>query len=209
MLLCVLAILLFNVKITVGNGEKFFWKISVCGITVPKSVFGRFFGAGGHMKKSEKSEKKKKESDVGVDSGKKSKNDKKEKKEKSATQVLGFATELAKVAANSLPKGFRFRLKKLRITAGGEDASQAALAYGKFYAAAESLFALFDGYRGIFYGFRAKKSDVIITVDYEKQKSGAEFEMTVCFFVWQLVFIAIRMGVAAIVFMLKNADVDD
>lgn len=206
LLLGVFAVLLFNVKITVGNGEKFFWKISVCGITVPKRVFERFFRSGGHIKKSEKTENKKKKSDIEDGNDKKIKKD---KKEKSAKQVILLLTELAKVAANALPKGFRFRLKKLRITAGGEDAAQTALAYGKFYAAAESLFALFDGYRGLFYGFRAKKSDVIITVDYEKQKSGAEFEMTVSFFVWQLVFIAIRIGVAAIVFMLKNAEDDE
>lgn len=187
-----LLVCLFNVKITVGSKDRFYYKLSVGGIRINPERFM-------HKKQEQAKDKQKKGKQSKGSAQKQSAQKKgKQKKKPSPASVISLVTNIAKTAARVLPKGFRIRLRHLNITVGGEDAAQVALDYGKYYAILSTAFALFDGYRGLFYGFRAKRDKVTLQTDYLSGKTTAEFELTVSFFIWQLLFSGIRIGVAAI-----------
>ena len=187
-----LLVCILNVKITVGNRDSFYYRLSVGGVRINPEIFT------GKKKKSkeEKTEKPKK--------SKKPSNkqhlmkSEKQKKKLSPARVLSLVKNIAGTAARVLPKGFRIKLRFLNITVGGEDAAQIAIDYGKYYAILSTVFALFDGYKGFLYGFRAKRNKVNLKTDYLSGKTTAEFELTVSFFIWQLLFSGIRIGIAAI-----------
>ena len=200
---------LLNVKITVGNKDSFYWKLHVGGIRIKPEWF---------MGKKDNHNKDEKDSKVA------SKKDKKTNKKKSDTQeteseaapkkknpgqVIALITRIATTACRAFPKGIRIKLKYLNITAGGKEAEQAAVMYGRIHWILASLFALFDSYRGFLYGFRAKRHKVVINVDYLSGKTSAEFELVLSFFVWQMLFVGIRVGTAAILQLIKNAAEDD
>ncbi|MBR3994397.1 MAG: hypothetical protein IKI97_03855 [Clostridia bacterium] len=199
---------LLNVKITVGNRDKFYYCFSVGGIKInPQWFAGK---KDGHKKK--KDGKKKKKSDKKPSkkqSQTKAGEGKKETKKKSAGEILSLVLEVAKTARDVLPRGVRIRLKYLNITVGDGDAAKVAINYGRYYAILSGLFALFDGYRGIFYGFRAKRNKVVLKTDYFSGKTTAEFELTISFFIWQLLYSGIRIGITLISNLIKDATNDN
>lgn len=195
---------LVNVKITVGNSENFYYKINVSGIRIRPEMF---------MKKKDKHRKEKPQKEKKSPKSKSAKKKKQtadtdktvKKKKKSAGQIIRLVGAIAKTAAETLPKGFRIKLKFLRITVGAPEAELTAVTYGKLYALLSGLFALFDGYKGFLYGFYAKRNKVILKTDYLAQKTKAEFELTISFFLWQLIFAGMRIGVTAITEIIRNA----
>ncbi len=199
-ILLVLAFCLLNVKMTVGNSGKFYYKIHIGGIRIRPEKFASFGKK--HGEKKDKGKQKEK-------AAKKGSSDKKkvsaEKSGKSPGDVLGIISAVARTASEVLPKGIRIRLKYLNITAGGEDAAATAVNYGKIHAVLSGVLALFDGYRGFLYGFRYRRKNVVINADFLSGKTKADFELTVSFFVWQLLFSGIRIGISAIKAIMENA----
>lgn len=192
---------LLNIKITVGNREKFYYKFSIGGIKINPQWF---VGKKDKHKKKEDSKKKKKSKKEQTVKKTKGKSTKKDSNKKSAGQVLALVLEVAKTARDVLPKGVRIRLKYLNITVGDTDAAKVAINYGRYYAILSGLFALFDGYRGFLYGFRAKRNKVVLKTDYLSGKTTAEFELTVSFFLWQLLYSGIRIGITLISNLIKD-----
>ncbi len=200
-LLLVVAVCLLNVKITVGNRGKFTYNLSVGGIRIdPMRFIGKKNGHGKKIKdkaaKKKSAGKKKSGTGSAAESGK--------PKKKSLGSVLYMIARIGQTAVRVLPRGVRIRLKYLNIRIGGSDAAKVAVNYGRIYAVLSGLFALFDGYRGFLYGFRARRNKVNITADFLTQKTTAEFEMVISFFVWQLLFSGIRIGVSAIGAIIEN-----
>ncbi len=190
-LLVLVLICLLNVKITIYNRDKFGYRITVGGI---KLDVAKFIGNKDKHKKSKKSTKKdKSEADK-----KDSKSQPVQKKKKSVGAVISTITRIAQTAAEVLPRGIRIKLNYLNIVVGGKDAAETAVNYGKYHAALSGLFALFDDYKGLFYGFRAKRNKVTINADFLASKTSADFKLTISFFVWQLVFSGVRIGIEAI-----------
>ena len=211
-LLTVLALLfllcLVRVKITVGNTDSFYYKLHLCGIRIKPEWF---FGKKQKKDSSEKESRKKERS--GRKKTKSSKashtcEDKTKTKKKNIGQTLALISRIASTAGKTLPKVFRIKLKYLNITAGAPQAEQTAVIYGRIHWILASLFALFDGYKGLLYGFHAKRNKVVINADFLSDKTKAEFEMTVSFFVWQLLFAGTRIGISAIAQIIENASED-
>lgn len=205
-LLIIVAVCLMNVKITFGNRKgKFQWKLTVAGIKIDPMRFAKKKDS--HRKKdadkasSEKdAAKKKKKSSVQEDAP---------TEKKSIGAVLSIVAKVAETAARVLPKGFRIRLNCLNITVGGSDAAKIAVDYGRYHAILSGIFALFDGYKGLFYGFRAKRGKVNIQANFLSPKTKAEYELAISFFVWQLLFSGIRIGISAIGAIIENTESDD
>lgn len=206
-LLLLFLVCLVNVRITLGNRNgKFGWKLTVGGIRIDPMRFAK--KKDNHKKKDEKhtwktAEKKEKKSSQ-KDGDRVDKADK-----KSVGTVLNIVAKVAKTASEVLPKGFRIGLKRLNIAVGGTDAAQIALDYGRYYAILNGIFALFDGYKGLFYGFRYKRNKINIQADFMSPKTKAEYELTISFFIWQLLFSGIRIGISAIGAIIENAEEDD
>lgn len=204
-LLLIVALCLLNVKVTFGNRKgRFQWKLTVAGIKIDPMRFAK--KKDGHRKKDADkapSGKKKKKSSA-QDDAQTAKTEK-----KSVGTVLSIVAKVAETAARVLPKGFRIRLKYLDITVGGSDAAKIALDYGRYHAILSGIFALFDGYKGLFYGFRAKRGKVNIQANFLSPKTKAEYELAISFFVWQLLFSGIRIGISAIGAIIENAESDD
>lgn len=205
-LILLFLVCLLNVKITLGNrSEKFEWKLTVGGIKIDPMRFLKM--KDGHRKKG--NEKKAAKKSFAKNKAAVKTEELAEKKEKqSIGSVLNIISMIAETAAEVLPKGFRIRLKHLNMVIGGADAAQTALNYGKAYAILSGIFALFDGYKGLFYGFRAKRSKVNIQADFLSDKTKAEYELTISFFIWQLLFSGIRIGISAIAAIIENANED-
>lgn len=183
-----LLVCILNVKITVGSRDSFYYRLSVGGIRINPEIFSGKKKASGEEKpkKTKKSQKPSKNQHL-VKS-------KKEKKKLGVETIISIIKNIAQTASRML----RIRLRFLNITVGGEDAAKVAIDYGKYYAILSTVFALFDGYRGFLYGFRAKRSKVTLNTDYLAGKTSAEFELTISFFIWQLLFSGIRIGISAI-----------
>lgn len=190
-LLVLVFICLLNVKITIYNKDKFGYRLTVGGIKIDPA---KFIGNKDKHKKSKKSTKKDKSS---VDKDKPASQAVSEKK-KSIGAVISIITRIAGTAVEVLPKGIRIKLNYLNINVGGMDSAEAAVNYGKYHAVLSTLFALFDDYKGLFYGFRAKRSKVVINADFLAAKTSAEFKLTISFFVWQLAISGVRIGIEAI-----------
>lgn len=194
-LMLLLLVCLLNVKIKVYNKNGYGYKLTVGGIRIkPEWFMGRKDGhkKPGKDKESEKSKKKKKQ--PAMDAG----NTGASKKKKSLGSVINIITRVAVTAKDVLPKGVRIKLKYLHINVGGTDAAEAAMNYGKVQALLHGVFALFEDYKGFLYGFRAKRKNVVINADFFSEKTSAEFEMSISFFLWQLLFSGIRIGISAI-----------
>ncbi|MBR5307574.1 MAG: hypothetical protein IKU43_02295 [Clostridia bacterium] len=199
-----LAVCLLNVKITVGNKNGFGWRLTVGGIPINPALF-----FGGKKDKHKKGKDDKKQRKAKKDKGKsaRTQSGKSEEapKKKSASDTLGLILKIAQTAKDTLPKGFRIRLKYLNITVGGEDAERVAVGYGKFYALLSGMLALFDGYKGFLYGFYVKRNKITLETDYHSGKTTAEFSLSVSFFVWQLLWSGIRIGAAALTHIIKSS----
>lgn len=205
-LLALLALLLFvllaNVKILAGYGESFYWRLSVAGIPINPGWFMKKDKKEkvktAHKAKKKKPQKNKQTQQV----------DKPEKKKNSA-DGLSLILALAEKAAQTLPRVFRIRIKKLRVTVGGSDAADIATDYGKIYALTEGALAALDAYRGLFYGFRVNRRKISVNCDFLAPKTKVTAELTVSFFVWQLLFAAVRIGAVYVVRMMQSGEVEN
>ncbi len=204
LLALLLVLLLANVKILIGYGESFYWRLTVSGIPIKPEWFT------GKGKKEKKSKK-------GAHKAKKKKSSKKEqsqdkeaqKKKKSPGEGLSLVLELAKKAAQTVPKAFRIRLKRLNVTVGGSDAADIATDYGKIYALIEGALAVLCTHSGVLYGFRANRRKISVTADFLAPKTMVLAELAISFFVWQLLFTAVRIGAVYVLRMMQSGEIDN
>ncbi len=193
LLALLLLLLLLSVKILVGYGESFYWRLTVGGIPIkPEWFMGKDKKEKEAKKKSHKAKKKKSKKKE------EAKTEQPSEKEKSPGEGLSLVLELARKAAQTVPRTFRIRLKKLCVTVGGSDAADIATEYGKIYALIEGALAVLDAYQGVLYGFRANRRRISITADFLAVKTTVRAELAISFFVWQLLFTAVRIGVVYI-----------
>jgi len=201
---------LLNIKITVGNKESFYYRFSIGGIRINPEWFTKKKEDDPDTLERKKQHKKQKAVAKAEKKAAKVKDGKTvKKKKKSLGQTLSLITDIAKTASHALPRGIRIKLKYLNITVGGREAQDVAVTYGKLYALLSALFALFDGYKGFLYGFYAKRNKVVLNTDYLSGKTKAEFELTVSFFLWQILFAAVRVGIAYITHIIRAAGEDE
>ena len=195
---------LASVKITIGIKDDFYWRLSVFGIPVPSSLLqGK---KGEHKSKIKKPSKGKKQTKKTT----KEKSDSEESKKKPLGDILSLIFDLCTEALKTVPKAFRIRLHRLDIRVGGGDAASVALTYGRLYAILEGSLALLDGYRGFLYGFCAKRNKISLNVDYSGVPTRAKFKLTVSCFVWQLLNVAVRLGIKYILHTLSdNGDTEE
>lgn len=202
-LLLFLLLCLLNVKIKIYGKDKYGYKLTVGGIRVKPEWFLGRKEEGKNREKDDKSEKhkvsKKKTSGNASENGG-------EKSKSSVANTVNIITRVISTARDTIPKSVRIRLKYLNINVGGSDAAQTALNYGKIQALLHGMFALFEDYKGFLYGFRAKRSKVTVNADFFAAKTTAEFEMSVSFFVWQLLFSAVRIGIGLIAAIIENGE---
>ena len=211
-LLFVIAVICFlNIKITVHNRNGLAYKITADGIpTKAKYLLG--IDLDGDDGKKEKSPQKTEQDKP----GRKSKKDKSEKSAKKSKQaensepglatstVLSLLVNIAKTGIQQLPRCLRIKLKYLDIKIGGTDAAQTALNYGKIYGAVSGALAFLGDYKGVFHGFRAKRKNICITADFLSEETSAEFELSVSFFLWQLLYYNIKLEVSAIMAIMDD-----
>lgn len=202
LVILLLLVLLSNVKILAGYSESFYWKLSVAGIPINPAWFikkdKKEKAKASHKAKRKKPQKKRQ-----------TQPEKASEKKKSSTEGLSLILELAKKAAQTLPRVFRIRIKKLRVTVGGSDAADIATDYGKIYAITEGALAALDAYSGMFYGFRANRRKISVNCNFLAPKTKVTAELTVSFFVWQLLFAAVRIGAVYVVRMMQRGEVDN
>lgn len=179
--------------------NEFYWRISVFGIPVPVKLFMGKEKKDGHRKAA----KGKKTSEKAVNDGKAVQEEKKQKK--GALETVQLVLELVKQLMRDLPKAFRIRLCSLDVTVGGKEAADIAINYGRLYALIEGTLALLYSYKSVLYGFFANRKKIRLSTDYHSTKTRAKFKLRISFFLWQLLFVAIRVGVRYIVLTLKSA----
>ncbi len=193
-----LLICLASIKITVGIKDDFYWRLSVFGIPIPQSLLkGKKEKRRSESGKTRKGKRKAKGTSE-------EKGDSEEKKKKPIGDVLSLVFELCSEALKTAPKAFRIRLHRLNIKVGGEDAAGVALTYGGLYAILEGGLAFLDTYRGFLYGFRARRNKISLTVDYSGAPTKANFKLTVSCFVWQLLNVAVRLGIKYVLHTLER-----
>lgn len=198
-----LIICLASIRITIGIKDDFYWRLSVFGIPIPKLLLqGKKDKRKSDSKTARKGKKrvKKPSEEVG---------DSQKKKKKPLGDVLSLVFELCAEALKTVPKAFRIRLHSLDIRVGGDDAAKTALTYGRLYAILEGGLALLDGYRGFLYGFRARRDRISLNVDYSGAPTKASFKLTVSCFVWQLLSVAVRLGIRYVLRTLESGNEEE
>lgn len=199
LLLLVAGILMINIKITLGMRPDFFWKLTACGIPInPEQIMkkkGRKDSKdrnrkGGILDKilngfGTKPVTKDKESDTSEAE------DSTSDLQSQLSMLLGSVVSLVRI----VPKGIRVRLRRLKIKVACEDAADTALWFGRYHALAAGTFAALSEYKGFGYGFSANKRKISITTDFESSTTTVDFELTVSFFLWQLIMMILRFGV--------------
>lgn len=200
------AVCLASVKITVGIKDGFYWRLSVFGIPLPMRLFFKSEKDDkGKRGKGDKKDKKKKR--LKKSKGEKIKEkEEPEKEKKPIGEVLSLVSELVGEAVRTVPRAFRIRLHYLDITVGGEEAAEVAINYGRLYAITEGLLAALDSYKGMLHGFKTDRRKISLSTDYTGAKTTAKFKLTVSCFVWQLLNVAVRIGIKYFVYALKNGE---
>ncbi len=189
-------VLLTNVKILIGYRESFYWKLYVGVLRINPNWFEIFK----REKGVHKGAKKKKKGKV-----QKSASQAQEPQKKKSTEgKLSLVLDIAKKALEIAPRAFRVRLRRLKVTVGAEDAADVAINYGKIYALTEGALALLYGYKGIFHGFSANRRKINIRTDFLSGKTKTDVEIGISFFVWQLLLLAVRLGVVYITSSAKS-----
>ena len=200
-ILAVLALLLLlNVRVNFGVREGFWYALHVAGIPVDPALFakkrpGKDKGSSKEKKKDKKKDKREADGAADGTDG---------KKKAGASDKVSLILDLTRTALDALPKTVRVTLRKLAVTVGCEDAAETALLYGRLYALVSGSLALLDAYRGLFYGFRCKRGAVALSTDFLRRDTATDIEVSVSFFVWQLLFAAVRLGVVYLLHLLKN-----
>lgn len=189
-------VLLANVKILIGYRESFYWKLYVGVLRINPEWFEIFK----REKGSHKGAKKKKKGKAQKSASKTPESQKK----KSAEGKLSLVLDIAKKALEIAPRAFRVRLRRLKVTVGAEDAADVAINYGKICALTEGALAFLYGYKGILHGFSANRKKVNISADFLSVKTKTDIEIGISFFVWQLLLLAVRLGVAYITSSAKS-----
>lgn len=197
-------LLLLNVRVNFGVREGFWYRLHVAGIRVDPALFAKKHpGKGKRSSKKNKKDKKDRKKEKQEQDGT-SEEGQTGKKKTGAADKVSLVFDLLKTALDALPKTVRVTLRRLRVTVGGEDAADTALLYGRLYALISGSLALLDAYRGPFYGFRVRRGAVALSTDFLRRDTATDIEVSVSFFVWQLLFTAVRLGVTYLWHLLKN-----
>lgn len=195
--LLLLLLLFSKITVTIGYSENFYYKLSVYGLPIKPEWFIK-----GHKKEKKKPYKKKKKAKKTKPQGnaQTQQTDKQDKSVFTASLILN----LLKSVAQNLPRAFRIKLCNFKLIIGGEDAADVALNYGRLYALLSASLGLLENYRGLFYGFRVRRSDIILKADFTKSKSEFTAKLKISCFLWQLLFAAVRVGIVFIMEIIRS-----
>lgn len=197
--LLLVLLLLANITLTAGYGESFYYKLSIYGIPIKLEWFAK-----GQKKEKKKPEKRKKQ----VKKAKLQKNEQAQtEKEEKSVFTAALILKLLEAVAKNLPRAFRIKLCFFELTLGGQDAAAVAINYGRFYALLSAVLGLFENYRGLLCGFRAKPSNIILQTDFTKNKSEFSAKLKISCFLWQLLFAAVRIGIVFVIELMKSESV--
>ncbi len=191
-----LLLLLANITFTIGYGERFYYRLTLYGIPIKPEWLLKM------SKKEKKQGKKKKQTKKSKSQGKVQ--EVQAEKEDKSIFTASLILSVLKSVAEELPRAFRIKLCNFRMILGGEDAASVAINYGRLYALLSAVLGLFENYRGLFYGFRVKRSDIILQTDFTKSKSEFSAKLKISFFLWQLLFAAVRVGIVFIMEIIKG-----
>lgn len=138
-------------------------------------------------KKKRKKGSKKKKTAKSTESKQQAKDTK--KKTDVLTTVLQIY-ELLRELLNSFFGYLRINVCSLNIVAGGKDAAEAAINYGKLLAATNALAALFENTKNV----KISEKELECSVDYSSEKTEAKIKIVLSIFVFQLIICLIRTG---------------
>jgi hypothetical protein len=180
--------------------------VRVCGISkqlFPKPTLTRSQEEKAAEKKRKKEEKaqRKKEAKAKKSSEKKKTAGPEEKTKKKTGGSLELVRELLPVviqALGGLKKRIRIDRLIVHYVAGGTDAAQVAISYGKLSAGAAGIVALLDN------NFKVKRQEVTMDVNFLAESPTIYLDAGLSLTVGQILYLAVRYGIASLKVFLRQ-----
>jgi hypothetical protein len=180
--------------------------IRICGISkqlFPKPTLTRSQEEKAAEKKRKKEEKarRKKEAKAKKSSEKKKTTESQEKTEKKPGGSLELVRGLLPViiqALGGLKKRIRIDRLIVHYVAGGTDAAQVAISYGKLSAGAAGIVALLDN------NFKVKRQEVTMDVNFLAESPTIYLDAGLSLTVGQILYLAVRYGIASLKVFLRQ-----
>lgn len=192
----IVIILLLRIKILIGYREKFYYKVYLAGFRVKQSIIDYLLAKRREIKRKKKTKNAPKNAGARtVASVPKEKASELSLLDDLSLEELKLLLRVALDLLKIAPDALRIKLRKLRIKVGSSDAADTAIAYGKVCAVTEGILAFFENYKGFYCGFFANRKKIDISADFLASQTEFDTEISISFFVWQLIAFAVRVGV--------------